>query len=345
MSIIKQAGPDYDPANNMVGIMTSIGSNQYNATDGYIFQICAALQKYIYDEVTLVLADEINIWAQFKPGSFLQTDFLAGVYTYQKAQGPYYFIDDFIGYNHNAKPPIYFSDQSPASLSIEEGDLISLYAVLAHGESNPISQSFLGTALISKDRVRVLFAFDGATVEDYTDGNTKTSPMMNGDFGLTRIGQTLGTKQATITPYYWWLNATQNRENEAMCEVGQQIVNVTVSALAATANVSLSGFLATDNPAYVSVGLQVTRTGPQKSVFMRLKVVTLGDGTGVTDMGQVTLPADGIYRPLAQTVVVTSNSSQAQTIKIDCQVSSTYDYATFKSIGSASFSWTPGTIQ
>lgn len=74
--------------------------------NAYIFKVCQVLQHFVYDVGSLVMNGGANMWSEFKPG-YMYVDALKNIIWHEPtgAAGDEFWLDDFLGYNHNANTP------------------------------------------------------------------------------------------------------------------------------------------------------------------------------------------------------------------------------------------------
>jgi len=132
---------DYKVAANQCGTMTHVIDNQYWVFEINISQMRVALGVTTNDLGALCTSENINKWAQYKPGAWGgMTDYMAALFEWVLPVNNFR-LGDFIGYNHNAKPPVYYAETLPESIQVEIYDLAVIHVHLARGEAAPVAKA------------------------------------------------------------------------------------------------------------------------------------------------------------------------------------------------------------
>jgi len=142
---------DYTVDNtNNLGTMTLVSGDNYNGTNITISDVKNKIGATTYDLGSLAVTSLVNKWAYFQSSVWdtENSDYMNGVYI-RKPNPNGYDLGAFIGYNHNANPPVYWYTEPPSSIEIEIFKYFSLSCKLARGEGHPISNA----GMESKDNI------------------------------------------------------------------------------------------------------------------------------------------------------------------------------------------------
>lgn len=226
----------YFTGNTDVGTLSDYGGTELDGTNATITQLKTALNEDNYNLSELVQSPNINHWALFKPLN----------------QNSPYNLGDFMGYNHQAKEPTFFSDGSgnkitSKSISYEVGftGVYDLY--MQRGEMSPIEsvnggwnpQFIISEDISNNDLIKLRIEVNGTDkgveklyIDDFVSDKYT--------FTLSESGSTSTSK--TIRGYYYTRNSiAHDWVKYKEIEHSGITLNITVTPYAITfSNLSIS---------------------------------------------------------------------------------------------------------
>ena len=284
---------------------------------------------------TIYSSAKVNKWSHF--GVWLHS-WIGDTIIHTLKSNPFD-MSNFCGYNHNAKPPVYYFTALPASIDVEMFDTLNLAVSLARGEGIPVNPA------ASKDAVDIQTVI-GAGLSAITTHNRIAVP----------VAPSVVSKTVSITPEYnmtWHIRPTyyryiaQEYEDLNLIEDGLRDIAINVILPLFTATIVDLPDKTGGSPLSVSTPWSITRTGTAaKSVYGRIRIT----GTGITtlnyNLGLLSFTGSEVKsgHPLGMTI--TSETNTTTTVLIQLQISNTYEFTNLFTLAESAFTWTtPGLIQ
>lgn len=210
--------PDYAVANNQVGTLTQVSGNTFEGTVAGISQIISAIGASIANLYGLVASSLVNKWAAYKPGYISASGSPYDTYTYVRPSSGLK-IGDWIGYNHNAKPPVHYANSIPSTYEVEQGEWGQIDIQLARGEMNPCGGSS------DKNYVDVQLQYNGGIVQH----NRISIPAVGSLITTSFYQQIIAAGTLSIKPVYYFDNYGSYTDL-AIIEDGVKNVSISVTS-------------------------------------------------------------------------------------------------------------------
>lgn len=312
-------GSTYKASDADVGTITGTLPN-LKASSVDISTIKNVLGSSSYDAETLCTHPNINKWALFSPSGFKNVNPFTGSYPISLPIGgvnsPYY-IGEFAGYNHQAKPPTYFSYINSTNPTIEEYDSHHISCRLERGEMLPIPSG------ASQDDITVYILDDGGT-------SVYDEKIAVGELGSPTVGSEIhvsgtGTKTYKIKACY--KNGTHYNN---IIEDGIKDININITPL------KISGTLTNEDlvgsKVYFDVSITRTTNTP-KDLYYRAIVFGGLQLSGHYTFGKVSLAANETKRYTNKYIsLIGMGIYTAQTVAIHLEASVFSDFRESKKI-------------
>jgi len=327
---------DYQPANNTCGTLTQVSGNNYNGADITTSQVKSALGEGFSNVGGLCMSNKVNKWAAFKSGTVTASASNGLIDTYTYNYPTQYKLGDFIGYNPNAKPPVYYVNNNELSqtISIQQGRPLNLNVVFARGEMNPVYAA-------DKELVDMQY---------YIDSGTPTHER----FSLPSVGNTI-TKNITsfimadctlyIKPVYQYYVGEGVYQDIAVIEDGVRTINIDTYAVPIyyTGTLTSYGDLYSEMSPY-NIGfnwsLRHTATNTE-SMWVRIRIY--GDNVNTThaNLGYLNFTSNELKSGTEYINVGVTNYYQDTVVQYELQVADAWnsDFAYCYVITSGSFNW------
>lgn len=321
---------DYDIVNNQCGTLSNVSGYDYLGTNITTAQLKTALSESTNSIAYLCSSSNINKWAAFKSGYFGgSTDYLNAVFTWIPSTDGFR-LGDFIGYNHNALPPVYYSATIPESISIEEGEYIDFNVNLKRGEAAPVYNGAL------KTQINVQTIWNSITT------NNLNSIPLGGE--LSQSISILPTNNSTlyIKPYYYLID-DGGEVNLSAIEDGFKEVSISTVPLQFTGTVTDVTDRTGGNPTSPAIRWHIIRsTTTSKSVYCRIYITGTGINTVDYSLGYLTFSGSEDKTGLPF-ISIESNTGYSTVVTIKVQVDVNSDFSNPVTVAQSSFNWTsPG---
>jgi len=254
-----------------LGTMTQVSGSNYSGTNITITDLRSKIGASSTALSQLAKHANVNKWAYFQSSvwDWANSDRLNGVYV-RKPNPDGYALGDFIGYNHNAKPPIYWYEEPPLSIELEMFDNFSSSFRLARGESPPA----FADPMVIKEKIDFEYQFQNGVKNHIRKAmGTGSYTSFTPNFSITSNG-TLKLK-----PYYYSFEEPNIYEHQAMIEDGERSISVNVVSpkFSGTLSGSSSGLFNVP----VNFSYSIKRTGTSsKSLYFRIRASSSGDVQG-----------------------------------------------------------------
>ena len=320
---------DYQPSNNQCGTLTLVSGNTYTGADITITQVKNAIGETTTNLGALVTSTKRNKWAAFKPGTFNLSGWLTAQYVLDNPTDGYR-LGDYLGYNHNAKPPVYYVDAIPASVEVEEWDNLIIPVRLARGEALPVAYP-----AASKTRVDI----------QVTRGSTTT----NDRISIPAVGSTIlrnislyptGNETIDIKPFYYTDEGGGNYSNVAAIEDGFKSVAVTVVPVKITGTITDLPDTTGGNPlTSIPLNWSLTRNASTtKGVYARIVVSGSGITTFTSNLNYLEFAGNETKSGTVY-VDIESFNNVTTTVTIKLQIGNGSGFANTQDIAQSSFVW------
>ncbi|NHJ86839.1 MAG: hypothetical protein FK734_15360 [Asgard group archaeon] len=313
-----------DNANNL-GTMTGSGSN-YDGSNISISALKSKIGAAMYNLSLLAKHININKWAYFQSLEWdPNSDYMNGEYDRLTSNSNGYALGDFIGYNHLAKPPVYWYEEPPSSINIERFTNFAYTFKLARGEGPPVAATW--DSWVSKDRIDFEYRFNSGSF------NHLRKAMGTGSYTSFAISQTISEYTILyIKPYYYYEELPGLYTQVAMTEAAAR--EVILSAVSPYFN---GGLICSGTGTYqqaISISVSITRTDNSPSgLYWRL--YTTGDNVmedySKTNLGYISFSGEETIADFYDHYIY-SNSGGNVTCTISLQCSDTSDFATVHTV-------------
>ena len=333
--------PDYDITKNQCGTLTLVSGNTYDGHDIGMLQVKTALNETSFSLSALCSSPKINKWAAFKPGKWETPAFMNGVFNWLPPPDNFK-LGDFIGYNPDAKPPLYYFNTIPTTLVCEKGVGASVVVSLARGEANPVvdrgtkdaidMQSQIGTGVVTHNRQAI------ASVGNHTDFTVVVPPDANS--GTLFIKPQYYEQVQTDVYNYWSIE-------DGYRQIALTMENILFSATVAPISDTDGGTMRT-----VVSNYSITRTSKVgRDLYFRLHLygtVLPGYGNSLVDktysLGFLSFSGNQVISGSNSVVFTLATTSFTTTpIYISLEASTSTSFATYDTLATQSFTWTnPG---
>jgi len=338
------ATEDYNSGLNMVGSLVYTGSNYiYSGTIDTVTQVKNALGESSTSVGVLCSSSKINKWAAFKSGKWgYNTNFETGVFEWVASTDGFR-LGDFIGYNHNAKPPVYYVDALPTTLSVERWTNSSILVKLARGEMQPVVKTYSG--ICSKNQIDIQSIVGTGVSAIIT--HQRISVPVTGSYSYAVPVLTDYNTTVTIKPTYYVDMTHGDYEDYSVIEDGARTVNVVVTPVAVTGSMfGIPENQTGGNPIEASILWGLTRTvASAKNIYLRVYPVGTGIALNYSDIVYVQLTASGSANG-SLPLTILSNTGASTSVQIRMEISDTYDFTNKMIVVTKSFTWTnPAGVQ
>lgn len=307
--------PDYNPADNDCGILTQVSASQYSGSDCSVTSVKNALVESVTTVGGLCTSNNVNKWAAFRPGYFTTSGSPISEYIFHVPNDGFR-LGDFIGYNHQAKPPVYYYEQLPTSIAVEQWDNLSVQVELARGEAVPVSG-------YDKTKIDVVVEYGGVTEHNYVSvpavGNYVT-------VSIVKSVSPINNGLMSIKPYYYVTPDPEDPQtwyDAAIIEDLGRDITTSETSLAITgtvADVPDQSFPGDDF--YVNIPWSITKTSSgEKYVYARLRLTCDYFSSDIIyDMGQLHFTG-AETKSGAPDVEILLTSTENTTVTINLEIS------------------------
>lgn len=326
---------DYNPSNNQCGTLNPISGMDYFATDISVMQVKTVLSESATDVAGLCSSPLINKWAAFKPGSWGGTnDFLNAVFTWI-APTANFTLGDFIGYYHLTPAPIYYADEIPSAIVVEEGDYANIRVRLARGESPPAARSLGAT----KSQIDVQHTWNNTVTHNRISIPTTGDRSQIVDISF--IPDIVATMY--IKPYYYVDLGGGDYQDVSAIEAGFKEVAISTVPLQFTGTVTDVTDRTGGNPTSPAIRWHIIRnTTSSKTVYCRIYITGTGINTVDYSLGYLTFSANEDKTGLPF-ITIESLTGLTTTVTIKVQVDVNSGFTNPLTVAQSSFVWTdPG---
>ena len=344
---------DYNVNDNTCGYMSPAGGRDYVGMDITTTQVKTALQENTTAIAALCSSPKINKWAAFRPGYWTASGSPYDTYNFNIPNNGFR-LGDFIGYNPNAKPPVYIIGDREVSTVIEgmSDGQISTSITLGRGEADPIPKQMGANA--SKDRIDAQVWKDGSLIahKRFSAGE------LNGQSVDIPITVGYGSGQVIIKPMYYAEEAQGEYTDIGLIEDGIKTLNYLFESWSGGFTASWFGVsnITGGNDISKLITARVTRTKSTVQIFCRLKISYTGGSVTIqytddpipniglnSDPRQLTFEQN-VIQGVGFNIILSSNDGITSTIKCEVQVSdNTIDMSldeSWTTIGEKTFTWT-----
>ena len=323
--------PDYDITKNQCGTLTLVSGNTYDGSGVTISQIKAALTDTSNASSVLCSSPKINKWAAFKPGHWVLSGGLP--YTIFTWQAPLsnFRLGDFIGYNHNAKPPVHYMNDIPSTLNVEEFSNCVIGVYLERGEAEPVNSGCF------KTQVDIQVIRSEVTVNDRI-----SVPPLPSYYFKEILFQPKANETVIIRPVYYTPIGGGSFQDMSYIEDGQRSVNIVMIPLAVSGTVTTLANINGVSDQNVTLDWGLSRANSPKTVYARIRVYDL---TGRNVIRPVTIDLGVLTFSVNETktgsIPVTLYLDAIETVTgyINLEVSPDNRWTNVKVIDTTSFVW------
>jgi hypothetical protein len=321
---------DYKVADNDLGTLSLVSGNEYLGTNITDNAVRLVLGESTNSLSALCTSDHINKWAAFNPYTIDGTsDFLVPTFVFTTPTAKN--LGDFIGYNHTAKPPVYYYTDISTAVSGEGEDTVTIHIDLARGEGIPAYYKIYGEA--TKTQIDIQTTWQGTTTHNRI--NCPSTGYYSGT-----VNTDVGSGTLLIKPVYYAING-EFFDDLSVIEDGTRSVEITKSSLLFNGSVNSISNKTGNNPFTQITRYSITRDSAYgRTIFMRLHVTGTGMHEVITTPVQYSFAGNETYAG-AVSIEYLSDSGSTTTVTVTLEIA---DSDTFASLAATSFTWTtPGT--
>lgn len=321
---------DYNPIKNQCGTLTLISGNFYDGSVITIMQVKNALGESTTSLGALCNSPLINKWAAFKSGYFTTSGSPVNTYIFNPSINGFR-LGDFIGYNHSAKPPVYYSNTLPSSISVEEWGYIDFYVELARGEAHPVLQTAEKTA------VDIQTTYNAVTLN-----NRVSVPAVGSSYSHHVYLQAMVTGNLLINPTYYREVNTNVFQDLGIIEDMGKTVSIIKTAVLISGSISDVADKTTVSTTTTIAPIWILNrtTASTKIIYARIKITGTNINTSVYDLGQLTFSASET-KTATPTITVVKTSVGDAVVNLSLEISRTADFyaSDVKVLSQSSLNW------